>query len=147
MRLCVDLLGKPFFLWFPSARPSILSEPKIIIFFLDMRYLNSIFLGERSAVNSMFIQLIYAHSNKDAVEHVYVYIFIVYQYMESTYTVSCVSGFVPWVFVLHFMPKDLHFDCAHRVYRRRQRILTAYHCRRYAFVFFIAPTHPSTPLR
>ena len=40
---------------------------------------------------------------------------------------SCV--FLPWLFVLHFMPKDLHFACVHTVYRMRQWIFTAYHYR------------------
>ena len=35
------------FFWFPSARPSILSGPKIATFFLDGRHLNSIFLSGR----------------------------------------------------------------------------------------------------
>ena len=39
----------------------------------------------------------------------------------------CVCNFVPWVFLLHIMPRDLHFACVHAVYRVRKRILTAYH--------------------
>ena len=39
---------------------------------------------------------------------------------------SCDAEFVLWVFLFHFMPKNLHFACVHKVYRVRQRILTAF---------------------
>ena len=113
---------------------------KIIFFFLDGRYLNSTLLSGWGVVNSICVQLNHAHSYKNAAEPGYVYIFIVYQYMESTCTVVC-AEFVPWVFVLHFMPKDLHFACVHTVYRVRQRILTAYH---YRTLSLFSSARPST---
>ena len=61
-------------------------------------------------MNSICVQLNHAHSYKDAVEPGYVYVFIEYQYMESTGTVVCVD-FVPSVFVWHVIPRDLNFDC------------------------------------
>ena len=87
----------------------------------------------------MCVQLNHAHSYKGAVEPGYVYIFVAYQHMWST---DVCADLVPWVFVLHFMPKDLHFAYEHTVYRVRQRIFTAYHyC---TLSFFLAPARPST---
>ena len=60
--------------------------------------------------------------------------------MKSTCTVVC-AEFVPGVFVLHFMPKDLHFVCVHIVYRVRQRILTFYHYRTLPFFSARPPVH------
>ena len=65
---------------------------------------------------------------------IFIYICVVYHYMESTFTVLC-AKFVPLVFVLHFMPTDLHFACAHTVYRVRQRISTAYSYRKLSFFY------------
>ena len=81
----------------------------------------------------MCVQLNHGHSYKDADDRVCIYIFFVYQYMESTCSVLC-TYFVLWVFVLHFMPKDLHFASIRTVYRVRQRVLTEYHyCTRSCF--------------
>ena len=52
------------------------------------------------------------------------------------------TEFVPRVFVLHFMPQDLHFACVHTLHTVRQRILTAYHYR--TLSFFLAPARLST---
>ena len=118
--------GKPCFFLVPISPPVHFEGSKIrTLFLLDGRYLNSTFLGQSDAVNSICVQLNRAHSYKDAVEPEYVSILIVCQYMQSTCTVVC-AEFVPSVFVLHFMPKNLHFACVHTVYRGRQRILRAY---------------------
>ena len=54
--------------------------------------------------------------------------------MDPARTAVC-AEFVPCVFVLHFMPTDLHFACAHTVYRVRQRISTAYSYRKLSFFY------------
>ena len=86
-------------------------------------------------MNRMCVQLNPAHSYEEAVEPGYVHILIVSQYMESTCTVVC-AEFVPRVFFLHYIPKNLHFACVHTVYRMRYRILTAYHFARFRVSFF-----------
>ena len=95
----------PSVFWFPSARPSILRGSKVTTSFFwtcDIKRR----LNIASAVGA-------SGENFEIL---------------STCTVVC-AEFVPWVFVLHFMLRDLHLASVHRVYRVRQRILTGYHYR------------------
>ena len=57
------MYAKPFFFWFPSARPArpLWGCQKSWLVFLNVRYLNSTILILWGAVNSMCVQLNYLH--------------------------------------------------------------------------------------
>ena len=132
------------FLFHGSRQPTLHFEGvKIIPLFF---WTGDIWTAPFRAGGALWTACVYSFNKRTAIYMrlnrgiIILYIFVVYQHLKSTCAVVC-SEFKPWIFVLNFMPKDLHFACVHTAYRVRQRILTTYHYHAISFFSARPPVH------
>ena len=94
-------LGKPFYFWLQSARPSVSTVSKIATFLLDGRYLNSSFLSGQVGEQQQ-----HACTDEPRAQEVYVQLYDVREYIERK--IAHAPNLLRWVYLMRDVS---HLNC------------------------------------